>query len=83
MKYVTYYYTFLGGLSDVEVHDNKDDAVKSYRKAAHGYFGGLRLPSKIMPPAACGFPHRRFGVMSIRRFRKMFPEWKGEGDGSK
>lgn len=71
----------MGGLSDVEFHDNKDDAVKFYRKAAHGYFEGLRLPAKTMPPTACGFPHRLFGVMSIRMFRKIFPKWKGEDHG--
>lgn len=77
MKYITFYYTFLNGLLDVEVHDSKDDAVKFYRKNARYYFDGLNLPAKTTPPAACGFPHRWFGVMSIRMFRKRFPEWKG------
>lgn len=77
MRYVTYYSTLLGGLSDVEFHDSKEDAVKFYRKNAHYYFDGLRLPSKTTPPTACGFPHRMFGVMSIRMFHQRFPEWKG------
>lgn len=75
MKYVTYYYSIAWGLSDVEFHDKKDDAVEFYRRAAHGYFDNLRLPTKTTPPTACGFFHRRFGVMSEAKFRKEFPEY--------
>lgn len=75
MKYVTYYNSILGGLSDVEFHDNKDDAVKFYRKAAHCYFDNLCLPAKIATPTACGFFHRQFGVMSLTKFKKDFPEY--------
>ena len=78
MRYVTYYYTFLSGLQDVKVHNNKDEAVKFYRKEAYRYFYNLRLPAKTTTPTACGFTHRMFAVMSIRMFRKRFPEWKGE-----
>lgn len=77
MRYVTYYESFLGGLTDVMFHDSKDDAVKFYRRKAHYYFNGLRLPKKTDVPTACGFPHSMFMVMSIRRFKKMFPEYKG------
>ena len=77
MKYVTYYDSILGGLSDVTVHTDKDSAVRFYRKEAKHYFD-VRLPSKTEPPTACGFFHRRFGVMSMRLFRKNFPEWKGD-----
>ena len=76
MKYVTYYNS-LGGLSDVTVHDNKDEAVKFYRIEAYRYFDGLRLPAKTTPPTACGTLLGCFAVMSIRMFRKRFPEWKG------
>ena len=77
MRYVTCYESFLGGLTDVMLHDSKDDAVKFYRREAHYYFNGLRLPKNTDVPTACGFPHRKFMVMSIRRFKKMFPEYKG------
>lgn len=77
MRYVTCYESFLGGLTDVMFHDSKDDAVKFYRREAHYYFNGLRLPKKTDVPTACGFPHRKFMVLSIRRFKKMFPEYKG------
>lgn len=77
MRYVTYYYSFLGGLTDVDVHPDKESAVKFYRREAPRYFSGLRLPRKTTTPNACGFVHRRFGIMSIKLFRKNFPEWKG------
>ena len=35
MRYMTYYNTIMGGLSDVKVYDNKDDAVKFYHKEEH------------------------------------------------
>ena len=76
MKYVTYYYSFLGGLSDVTVHQDKDSAVRFYRMEARRYFD-VRLPRKTETPTACGFVHRRFCVVSMRLFRKNFPEWKG------
>ena len=76
VRYVTYYYSFLSGLTDVTVHPDKESAVRFYRMEAKHYFD-VRLPSKTETPTACGFAHRRFGVMSIRLFRKNFPEWKG------
>ena len=86
MKYVTYYYSIMGGLSDVEFHGGKDDAVKFYRRVAHYYFDNLRLPVKTTPPTACGYPHRMFGVMSLVKFKKEFPEYfkakEGGGDGN-
>jgi len=77
MRYVTYYYSFLGGLTDVDVHPDEESAIKFYRREAKHYFDGLQLPRKTTTPTACGFAHRRYGVMSIRQFRKEFPEWEG------
>lgn len=77
MRYVTCYESFLIGLNDVMFHDSKDDAVRFYRREAYHYFNELKLPKKTDVPTACGFPHRKFMVMSIRRFKKMFPEYKG------
>lgn len=51
------------------------------RRAAHGYFDNLRLPAKTTPPTACGFFHRRFGVMSAAEFRKEFPEYFNAKEG--
>jgi hypothetical protein len=84
MRYVTCYDSILGGLIDVVFHNSKEEAVKSYRKEAKCYFNGLVLPKKIEVPSVCGFPHRQFMVVSIRRFRKLYPEYKkGANDGSK
>ena len=77
MRYVTCYDSFLGGLTDVEFHNSKDDAVKYYLKEAKYYFDGLSLPKKIEVPNACGFPHRQFMVMSIRKFKMLYPKYKG------
>lgn len=78
MKYVTYYCSLLCGLTDVDIHHDKESAVKFYRRVAKCYFDGLQLPSKTVPPTACGYAHRWFGVMSIRRFKNRFSEWKGD-----
>jgi hypothetical protein len=77
MRYVTCYDSFLGGLIGVVFHDSKEEAVKCYRKEAKFYFHGLRLPKKIDVPSACGFPHRQFMVMSIRKFKLLYPKYKG------
>ena len=77
MRYVTCYDSFLGGLTDVVFHNSKDDAVKFYRREAYGYFDGLRLPKKTDVPNACGFPHRRFMIMSIKKFNSLYPKYKG------
>ena len=82
MTYVTYYDTFLDGLSDVKFHKNKDEAVKFYRTAAHCYFDNLSLPTKITPPTACGFPHRMFAVVSIKQFNSEFPEFRNPKKGT-
>ena len=75
MIYVTYCFSIMDGLSHVEFHDKKDDAVKYYRRAAHIYFDNLRLPAKTTTPTSCGFFYRRFGVMSLAKFKKRFPEY--------
>lgn len=81
MKYVTYYDHFVDGLADVRVHPDRKSAVEFYRREAPRYFDGLKLPRRTTPPTTCGFPHRLFGVMSIRKFRKTFPEWKEDSGG--
>lgn len=79
MRYVTCYDSFLGGLTDVVFHKDRESAIKFYRKDAKYYFGELTptLPKKIDVPTACGFIHRRFMVMSIRKFKVLYPEYKG------
>lgn len=77
MRYVTCYDSFLGGLTDVTIHEDEEIAIKFYRKEANYYFHGLNLPKKVEAPAACGFPHRVFRLMSIRKFKKLYPEYKG------
>jgi hypothetical protein len=75
MRYVTYYYSVISGLADVVFHEDKETAINFYRKNAKRYFD-VRLPRKTNVPTACGFFHRRLGLMSIRMFNSRFPEWK-------
>lgn len=77
MRYVTCYDSLNGGLTDVVFHEDKETAIKFYRREAKYYFYELRLPAKTNVPTACGFPHRKFMVMSIRKFKKAFPDYKG------
>lgn len=78
MRYVTCYDSILGGLTDVEFHKDKETAIKFYRREAGYYFANLTLPKKIDTPSACGFIHRSFKVMSIKQFKSVYPEYKGE-----
>jgi hypothetical protein len=80
MRYVTCYDSILSGLTDVTFHKDKETAIKFYRKEAKCYFGAfmLTLPKKIDVPTACGFEHRKFMVMSIKKFNSLYPEYKGE-----
>lgn len=77
MRYVTCYDSFLGGLTDVTFHEDKESAIKFYLREARYYFPEIRMPKKIDAPNACGFPHRMFMVMSIRKFKGEYPEYKG------
>lgn len=78
MRYITCYDSFLGGLTDVVFHEDKESAIKFYRRGAKYYFPGIVMPVKIKTPNACGFPHRQFRIMSAKRFNNLYPEYKGE-----
>jgi hypothetical protein len=67
----------MGGLCDVEFHKDKESAIKFYLREARYYFREIRMPKKIDVPNACGFPHRQFMVMSIRKFKELYPKYKG------
>lgn len=77
MRYVTCYDSFLDGLTDVTLHKDEESAIEFYRRGAKYFFPGIRIPTKIKTPNACGFIHRQFKVMSIRKFKKLYPEYQG------
>lgn len=77
MRYVTCYDSFMGGLCDVEFHKDKETAIKFYLKEARYYFPEIRMPKGIKTPNACGFPHRQFMIMSIKKFNSLYPDYKG------
>jgi hypothetical protein len=68
----------MGGLSDVEFHNDKESAIKFYLREARYYYPEIRMPKEIKTPNACGFPHRKFMIMSIKKFNSLYPEYKGE-----
>lgn len=70
MKYVTFHWHIVGGISDYKEHENKEEALKYFNRNAYRYFE-TGMKTKIDKfPASYGFPHRKFMGMSIRIFKK-------------
>ena len=78
MRYVTCYDSVMGGLCDVEFHKDKESAIKFYLKESRYYFPEIRMPKEIKTPNACGYLHRMFRIMSVKKFNSLYPEYKGE-----
>ena len=76
MRYVTFYWSIMGGITDIEEFKTKEEALKNFRANYRSYF---QTHDRFMPrdtPCAYGFPHRKYYCMSIRRFKK-FAEQEG------
>lgn len=74
MRYVTFYYSILGGLRDKVVHSDMPTALRHFKRHFRDYF---QLNTPFNPtslPASYGFAHRRFYGMSIREYNK---NWRG------
>lgn len=71
MKWVTGYWSLVSGLSDVEVHDNKDAAARHFKRHYMDYFD-FRVPFKCKPPCTYGFFHRKYFCISMTSFNKNF-----------
>lgn len=70
MRYVTFYWSIMGGVTDVEKFKTKEEALKNFRANYRSYF---QLHTRFVPkdaPCAYGFPHRKYYCMSIRAFNK-------------
>lgn len=70
MRYVTFYWSIMGGITDVEIFKKKEEALKNFRANYRSYF---QIHGKFEPhdtPCAYGFPHRKYYCMSIRLFKK-------------
>lgn len=70
-RWVTGYYTILGGVSNVTVHKDKATAEKYFKANYRSYFQ-INTPFKVKLPCTYGFPHRKVFAMSIRAFEKEF-----------
>lgn len=82
MKWVTYYTSFLGGLSDVTVHKDRETATRFFNRNYGRYFQ-LAGREKFKLPMMYGFIHRRFCGESMAKFKKRFPEWREPKAGGK
>jgi hypothetical protein len=73
MRWVTFYYELLERrVSDLRVHNNKEDALDYFNKHCKQYFQ-LNIPFKADKlPATYGFPTRLYYGISARAFKKMF-----------
>lgn len=78
MRYVTFYYSFLGGVQYLEYHQDMPTALAYFRRHYRDFF---EISSPFRPnrlPASYGFPHRRFMGMSIRAYNKHWKEGKND-----
>ena len=73
MRYVTFYYDFLGeNVSDFKVHEDKEKALKYFNSHYHRWF---ELKTKFKAdklPVTYGYPLRKYYGVSARTFKKMF-----------
>ena len=73
MKYVTFHWHIVGGISAYKEHKNKDEALKYFNENARKYFQCNPAFKKFSDlPASYGFFHRKFMAMSIRLFNKYY-----------
>lgn len=73
MRYVTFYFDALRQhASDLEIHANKETALKFFNKNCKKYFSVNTGWKADKLPASYGYPLRRFIGMSATAFRKEF-----------
>lgn len=78
MEWVTFHWSILNGVQDVETHKNRDEAVKHFRRHYKSYFQlAPSLPRKLELPFQVGFPHRKYIVMTKRMFNKTYGKKRG------
>ena len=73
MRWVTFYYSGLrNSVSDLKVHNNREDALKYFNKRCKLYF---QLNSQFKAdklPAIYGYPFSKYCGISARAFKKEF-----------
>ena len=74
MRWVTFYYSILGGVQNLEYHKDMPTALAYFRRHYQDFFAisAPFRPTKL--PASYGFPHRKYMGMSIRNYNKYWKE---------
>lgn len=73
MRYVTFYFDVLRQhASDLEIHADKETALKFFNKNCKKYFSVNTGWKADKLPASYGYPMRKFFGMSASAFRKKF-----------
>lgn len=72
-RWVTYYHDVMQDkVSALEVHKNKEDALKCFNKTCH-YFFEMNTDFKANKlPASYGYPFRKYIGCSVTSFKKEF-----------
>lgn len=70
-KWVTYYWSILGGVQDLEVHPDRESATKDFQRRHRNYFE-LNTPFKAKLPCRYGFWHRGFFGETKRNYERQF-----------
>lgn len=79
MRYVTFYWSILRGVEDLEVHKDKDTATRFYRRNCRLYFQNNTIDTRsVQLPFRYGFAHRAFFGMSIRQYNKYYGKNRGK-----
>ncbi len=80
MRYVTFYYSIMGGIQDVEYHSDMPTALQYFKKHYRNYFQ-LNVPFNPPElPASYGYGHRRYFGMSIRQYNKYWKDKEATRD---
>lgn len=73
MRWVTFYYALLrDNVSDLKVHNNKEDALNYFNKHCKQYFPLNSQFKADKLPATYGYPLRKYCGISASAFKKEF-----------
>lgn len=71
-KWVTFYYSIVGGVQDVTEHKDKASAEEYFIQNHRKYFAVNSDLEKTKLPMSYGYPHRKFYVMTKNRYEKYY-----------
>lgn len=71
-RWVTFYYDVFYKVSDIEVHSDKETALKHFNKNFKKYFEVNTDFKADTLPCSYGYPFRRYYAVSANAFKKQF-----------